>query len=119
MFSEYVQRENKIQATIEGLQAKLDEQKQLLRTLAMWGKVQEQGINPDDVKSFGFDPALMTAQERNEARRANRLNYTTNNPIRTISRNEEGQARIIGLKHNFVRLHSGEKVKLSPMVDRP
>ena len=109
-----------MQVTIEGLQAKLDEQKQLLRTLAMWGKVQEQGINPDDVKSFGFDPALMTAQERNEARRANRLNYTTNNPYGwPISRNEEGHARIIGLKHNFVRLHSGEKAKLSPMVDRP
>jgi hypothetical protein len=109
-----------MQKTIDSLQAKLDEQKQLLRTLAMWAKVQEQGINPDDVKSFGFDPALMTAQERNEARRANRLNYTTNNPYGwPISRNEEGQARIIGLKHNFVRLHSGEKVKLSPMVDRP
>lgn len=109
-----------MQKTIEGLQAKLDEQKQLLRTLAMWGKVQEQGINPDDVKSFGFDPSLMTAKERNEARRGNWSNFTPNNPYgRPISRNEEGQARIIGLKHNFVRLHSGEKVKLSPMVDRP
>lgn len=109
-----------MQATISGLQAKLDEQKLLLRTLAMWGKVQEQGINPEDVKSFGFDPMLMTATERNEARRLNRLNYKTFNPFGwPVSRNEEGQARIIGLKHNFVRLHSGEKVKLSPMVDRP
>lgn len=108
-----------MQNTIDQLQSKLDEQKQLLRTLAMWGKVKEQGINPDDVKSFGFDPELMTVAERNEARRKNRLNYSTFNHCWPISRNEEGQARIIGQKHNFVRLHSGEKVRLSPMVDRP
>lgn len=110
------------QATIiAGIQAKLDEQALLLRTLAMWNKVRLQGIDPDDVKSFGFDPTLMTVKERNEARRKNLgFGWNANNPYNwPISRNEEGQARIIGLKHNFVRLHSGEKVKLSPMVDRP
>lgn len=109
-----------MQKTISTLQTKLDEQKHLLSVLAMWDKVRGQGINPDDVKSFGFDPELMTAQERNAARRANRLNYSTFNPFGwPITRNEEGQSRIVGLKYNFVRLHSGEKVKLSPMVDRP
>lgn len=111
-----------MQKTIESLNAKLDEQKQLLRTLAMWGKVQEQGINSDDVASFGFDPTLMDAKERNEARRSNRVmgSFSNHNPFGwPVTRNAEGQSVIVGLKHNFVRLHSGEKVKLSPMVDRP
>ena len=109
-----------MQSTIDSLSAKLDEQKKLLRTLAMWDKVKAQGINPDDVASFGFDPKLMDAKERHEARRKNWSVYSDNNPFGwPVVRNEQGQAMIVGMKHNFVRLHSGEKVKLSPMVDRP
>jgi len=78
-----------MQEIIDRIQARLEEQKVLLRTLAMWGKVKEQGINPDDVKSFGFDPELMTVAERNEARRKNGSNYNTVNPYCwPISRDE-------------------------------
>lgn len=39
-------------STLRSLKAKQDESRLLRATLDMWGDVQAQGINPDDVKAF-------------------------------------------------------------------
>lgn len=109
-------------AKISNIQDKLSEQQRLLSMLAMWDKVKEQGIDPEVVKSFGFDPELMNASDRNQARREARRNHgddTKTNPFGwPVSANEDGSRVIMTAKFNFVRLKTGEKVKLSPMIDR-
>ena len=54
---------------LENLNAKLDEQKYLLRIMSMWNEVKSQGIDLDAVSALGFDPVLMTIVERRDARR--------------------------------------------------
>lgn len=101
------------------LAARDAERSLLLRTLAMWAKVKEQGTDPETVARFGFDPELLTTSERNEARRKNH-NWTRFNPYGwPVSRNSEGSAVIRPRKYNFVRLKTGDVVTLSPMVDSP
>jgi hypothetical protein len=84
-----------------------------------------QGINADDVSTFGFDPKLMTEDERREARRAanakfeTRGRYTDNNPYLWPVEDLNGRRTIRTLRYNFVRLNTGEQVRLTPMIDRP
>lgn len=91
---------NEILARIE---AKIKEQQQLLRTLSMWNEVRIQGIDPDDVLSFGFDESLMTHKDKMEARRKNVFWFKT--PITNT--------------HNFVRLKDGMKISLNPPIKNP
>lgn len=113
-----------MQAQIDRLNQLNDERNKLMKQLEMWAKVKAQGISPDDVDVFGFDPKLVTPEELNEARKAARkqmlLVPTNDNPYNfPIYRNEQGQARYKVLKYNYVRLKDGTKKRLTPMIERP
>lgn len=110
---------------IASIAAKKTEQLVLLRQLAMWAEVQKQGVSPETVDVFGFDPKLMTDDERREARRAahakfeTRLSYRDNNPYCWPVEHVNGRLTIRVRRYNFVRLKTGEQVRLTPMIDRP
>lgn len=114
---------------IADMQAKRAEQDVLLRQLAMWAKVREQGISPEAVDVFGFDPKLMTDDERRTAKaetvKRNRglgvfiVCNDNQNPFGWPIEDMNGKRTIRTLRYNFVRLKTGETVKLSPMIDRP
>jgi hypothetical protein len=113
-----------METTLKKIERKISEQQLLLRTLSMWNSVRLQGIDPEDVKNFGFDYTMMTIQERNEARRKNRLSgvlgWCQTNPYNWVShRNADGQECIRPLIYNYVRLKDGNKVRLFPMIESP
>lgn len=45
------------------------ERRFLFAVLAVWVEVERQGVDPDDVTCFGFDPAFLDPRERQEYRR--------------------------------------------------
>lgn len=109
-------------ATISKIQNALHEQQHLLSVLDMWEKVKQQGIDPESVNSFGFNPELMTATDRNQARKESKKSYgdvTKQNPFGwpTMERSD-GARVIVTVKFNFVRLKNGGTVRLSPMINR-
>jgi len=112
-----------MQEILDRLEAKNKEQAELLAVLRMWSKVQEQGIDPEEVQSFAFDPNLLTHQERQTCMRRNRLlgicgigNNPYNFPIVT---NEAGQQMIRPLKYNVVIMKDGSRKTLNPIVESP
>lgn len=114
-----------MQAQISRLNQLNDERNKLMKQLEMWAEVKAQGISPDDVDVFGFDPKLVTPEELNEARKAVRKAVymfvpTNDNPYNFPTyRNEQGQLRYKVLKYNYVRLNDGTKKRLIPMIERP
>ncbi len=111
-----------MQTTLNKIESKISEQQLLLRTLSMWNSVRLQGIDPEDVKNFGFDYTMMTIQERNDARRKNRCfsHWCQTNPYNWAShRNADGQECIRPLLYNYVRLKDNTKVRLLPMIESP
>ena len=46
--------------TLARIKARRNEQARLYRILDLWAAVQAQGIEPEEVQSFGFDPKLLT-----------------------------------------------------------
>lgn len=109
---------------IERLQRTNDERAELIRQLAMWAKVEEQGINPEEVATFSFRPDMMTLEDRRDARIFQRKHpgrpYTNTNPYGwPQSRDAEGRAFIRSEMYNCVTLKNERRVKLSPMIERP
>jgi len=70
------------------------------KTLEMWDKVQQQGINPDDVKAFSFDDKLVPRR-------------------RLPGGSPEKSPYTHQTHHNVAVLHTGERVPLDPPVERP
>ena len=109
---------------LENLNAKLDEQKYLLRIMSMWNEVKSQGIDLDAVSALGFDPVLMTIVERRDARRKTGFGViekglSNSNPYGWPMVTVDGKQMVQTKKFNYVKLQTGEKIRLTPMVDRP
>lgn len=102
---------------LERLQKANQEQAALLRQLRMWSKVQAQGIDPETVATFGFDPNLMSFKEKHECRRRFRgegvgMNCNPYNfPI------VDGKFR--PTRYNYVNLKNGQRIKLEPAIEAP
>jgi len=95
--------------TIESLQSKLDEQKHLLDILAMWEKVKDQGIDPEDVKCFALLPEFMDRQQKQK--------YIALKYAKDPNRRENGR-RIVEPTHaNAVRMKDGTTKQLDPWVE--
>jgi hypothetical protein len=52
------------------LRERHEERGKLLAQLEMWAKVKAQGIDPETVDRFGFDPKLLTPEQRRAYRNA-------------------------------------------------
>lgn len=96
---------------IDSLQSKLDEQKHLLAQLAVWEKVKEQGIDPEDVKCFALLPEFMTRRQKYEY---NQLVYAKD-PDRRVN----GKHIVEPKYANAVRMKDGTTRQLDPWVELP
>lgn len=92
---------------IADIQAKLGEQQLLLKTLDMWSDIQSQGIDPENVKSFGFSDAYVDAHVRNSWRKQGYRDLPAYQ--RTFSQQF----------HNYVRLKDDSIVVLKCGIRRP
>lgn len=95
-----------------------------IRQLEMWEKVKQQGINPEDVQSFTFDPTLVSFTETRRLRRnavyGNGAFWTPTNPYHwPMVEDAEGCRRIKPYKFNIVILKNGERKQLNPVIDAP
>ena len=95
--------------TIESLQSKLDEQKQLLNVLAMWEKVKAQGIDPEEVKCFALLPEFM---DRLQKRKYQSLEYA-----KDPNRHVDGRHIVEPTHANAVRMKDGTTKQLDPWVE--
>lgn len=105
-------------ATIQGIEAKKAEQAQYLKVLKMWAKVEQQGICPSDVDTFGFSWQLMPETERKAQEHKSRMagleaNYS--NPFGWPVINGKCQSKL----YNYVKTKDGEIIPLNPMIERP
>lgn len=98
-----------MQELIQSLQKKHAERGYLLATLDMWAKVRAQGIDPDTVKSFGFDESKVEPKWR----RAARMSAITGSPHPYLDSSKCPRY------HNYVRLHDNTRTKLNPPVQVP
>lgn len=96
------------QDAIERLQANLAKQQSLVGELAMWAKVEAQGIDPETVATFTLWEAFLSAADKKRRRTAEL--YSKPDPFvrgRTV------------LVYNAVRLKDGTLKQLDPMIERP
>lgn len=94
-----------VTAIIERIKAREEERTYLLDQLASWAKAQDQGIDPDSVRGFGFDSRLLTeAQKRDFHRRFSAY-------IETLP---TGRTRPV--MFNCVWHHDGSQRRLDPML---
>lgn len=91
------QRGKAILAHIASVREKRKEQDALLADLLMQAEVMMQGIDPEQVKSYGYDPA------RDGRKRG--FNDPHGKRLRAI--------------YNFVTMNDGTRVELDPPVDVP
>lgn len=81
---------SQVKKKIEDIRAKSDRQKRLLKELLMWIAVEEQGIDPKDVKLLGYDPHADAGSGR-------------------------AYRHGVPLAFNYVVLRDGSRVDLSPV----
>jgi len=101
---------------IESIKSKMAEQLYLLDVLRMWKEVQDQGIDPEEVKSFGFSPQLLTPRQR--ADRTRELNWQRRDKY-VETRTENGRQLLCPKIYNMVIMRDGRQLPLNPMVSRP
>ena len=125
--------------------SKLQERDVLLETLAMWKQVEAQGIDPEAVDRFSFDPHIQTDEEAKAAEQwwfethaaklptKNKLSglvrsrvgllrdsgFDRLNPYGGVPIKEDGKTFYRSAKYNVVILRDGERRKLSPPIDNP
>ena len=96
----------------------------LAKILDIWQEVKNQGINPEDVRYFGFDPYQLTKEEKIEANKIKRRLLAIGAPVRNCNpfnwpiKRENGKEVIETQKFNVVFLKNGEKIRLTRMIDR-
>lgn len=96
---------------IESLKKSAEERGQLIAMLEMWNKVQEQGIEPEDVARFALEEKFMTQRQCHEYQQ---LKYA-----KKVVTNEQGQRRAIPSHANAVRMKDGTTIELNPWVELP
>jgi hypothetical protein len=96
--------------TLARIKARRDEQARLYRILDLWAAVQAQGTEPEEVRSFGFDPKLLTPTLDRERRQGMARGH---DPY--VERLPTGQHR--PLIFNYVRLKAGGIRTLHPVLE--
>jgi len=101
----------------DSIRAKQQERDHLLTVLEMWEQVEAQGIDPEAVKSFTFDPSLLTPEQKRF--RSREIAERRGDPfVGEITMTDDGR-RVASVKmFNVVRMRDGRRVVLEPMIDR-
>lgn len=97
-----------LQEKLDSIKALHAEQDRLIRTLDLWAAVQAQGIEPEEVECFGYNPALLPPILKRKRSYAMRLGG--GEPA--IARQPDGTYRIS--LYTFVRLKAGGTKTLDP-----
>lgn len=100
-----------MQATIDRIRARDAERRYLLAVLELWAQAEKQGIDPETVEAFGYDPKLLTPQQKREVERKRQR---TGIDPHTGKRLENGHYR--SKVHNYVRFKDGSRVLLDPIL---
>ena len=83
-----------------------------LAVLELWAQVQAQGIEPETVEAFGFDPKLLTGRDKLIYYQPLFPGGGLGGPF--VERRRNGSHRT--LVHNYVRLKDGSIRSLNPML---
>lgn len=98
------------------------------RELELLQQLRRQGLNPTEIEAFGFDPLLLTPVELQAARQefrdrprppGARPEFDRHNPYDWPVWELGPRLCCRPPKFNFVRLTSGDQVRLTPMLERP
>lgn len=98
---------------LDTYQLRVKERDELVETLRMWNKVQEQGINPNDVARFALRTEFMTQSQKRDFRA---LKFAKG---RAPQLDKDGRYRCHPTHANCVVKKDGEVVKLDPWVKLP
>jgi len=96
--------------TLARIKARREEQARLYQILDLWAAVQAQGVEPEEVESFGFNPKLLSPTLERERRQAMVRGH---DPY--VERLPTGQHR--PLIFNYVRLKAGGSRTLHPVLE--
>jgi hypothetical protein len=107
-----------IQDIINRIEVKLKEKRMLLDKLRLWGEVKEQGIDADNVLSFGFDPELILESELNRIQLVKPI-FNKSNPYGWVEREVGGKQICTPEFYNYVRMKTGEKISLVRPIKNP
>lgn len=97
--------------TIDRIKAREKERAYLLAQLDLWAKVKAQGIEPDTVRSFGFDTRLLTQEQKRQWHRPHRVGEL--DPYIETLRTGKTRPKVF----NYVRHHDGSQTVLDPVLE--
>ncbi|MEN6367717.1 MAG: hypothetical protein ABFC88_12975 [Thermoguttaceae bacterium] len=92
---------------LESINKKSRECDYLLAVLDLWAQVEAQGIAPETVASFGFDPKLLEGKDARDYR---------NCRDRFVNPHRQPDNTYRTYYHNFVRLNDGSIQPLDPIL---
>lgn len=114
------------QTLLKSIREKQAERDRLLATLDLWASVQAQGITVDTVDTFGYDPTWIDPKQRFEIRRTRIRGLPDPITGKAYPRFSDTPHLYPGERlpnghhtcevYNYVRLKSGERVRLDPML---
>lgn len=97
---------------IDRIKAREKERAYLLSVLELWAQAKAQGIDPETVEAFGFDPKLLAGADKRAYYRPTFPGGPQGGPF--VERRKNGSYRT--LMHNYVRLKDGTIKPLNPML---
>jgi hypothetical protein len=100
------------QRLLADIRQKQTERDRLLRELDLWAAAQAQGIAVETVDRWGFDPALLTPQQRADAKRA-----VLRGKPDPYTGERLASGHYVARVYNYVRLKDGSRVQLDPMLE--
>ena len=113
---------------IASIKEKMSEKNELLKQLEMWSSVKAEGIDINQVDSFGFDPFLVPKEEllvlekNNEflcLRNKNQQRFSHFNPYCWETEEVAGVQKTKPKIFNYVKLKNGDKVALKNPIPSP
>jgi hypothetical protein len=102
-----------MRTALDSYQSKAEERDALVETLRMWNKVEEQGIDPEDVARFALKTEFMNHIQLQHYRE---LKFAKGGKPFTLP---DGRQRCKPTHANCVILKTGEVVELNPWVYLP
>ena len=102
---------------VESLEEKNKERDYLISVLKLWAHVQEQGIDPDNVDTFGYSPMYLTPEQKKQwHQKCVRSGVPSRAHTYYLT---FADYREVPMVHNYVRLKTGEVKVLDPMLPVP
>ena len=117
-------------ATIQSIKEKQTKQAKCMAELILWGEVKNQGIDPNQVRAFGYSEKLLTPAQKKvfymfatkwlpdpiTGKRERELGYNPDHPyMGTKLPNGHYKARV----YNYVTFKDGSGKALCPMLKAP